>query len=248
MEDFLDPLLLTTQQSIDILAHGEIELKGQFVWGSNYTFLVYVQQHELPLQAVYKPVKGERELWDFPPETLAQREFGAFLVSEALGWHFVPATIIREDGPYGAGMLQLFIPHDPEKTYFSLTDDEKQRLKATAIFDIILNNADRKGSHLLYDRTGKLWVIDHGICFHQEPKLRTVIWDFIGEPIPENILADVRNLGKAVRKKGELREKLQDLLLPGELSALSARIEGIVSHPIFPQPAENFRPFPYPLV
>ena len=103
-----------------------------------------------------------------------------FLISETLGWHFVPATIIRNDGPYGAGMLQVFIPHNPEKTYFSLTDTEKQGLKATAVFDLILNNADRKGSHLLFDRTGKLWVIDHGICFHEEAKLRTVVWDFVG--------------------------------------------------------------------
>ena len=248
MDDFLDPLRLTTQQSLEILANGEIELKGQFVWGSNYTFLVTIQHSELPLQAVYKPVKGERQLWDFPPETLAPREKAAFLISEALGWHFVPATIIRNDGPYGAGMLQVFIPHNPEKTYFSLTDTEKQGLKATAVFDLILNNADRKGSHLLFDRTGKLWVIDHGICFHEEAKLRTVVWDFVGQRIPETILDDVKELSGLLKEKSDLQNELRELLTAEEVEALAARIENLLKDPIFPYPPENVRPFPYPLV
>jgi streptogramin lyase len=120
---------------------------------------------------------------DFPRASLARREVAAYLVSEALGWRLVPPTVYRKDGPIGSGSLQLFIEHDPGYHYFTFSDADRQRLHPVAIFDLLINNADRKGSHLLLDPDGHLWLIDHGLCFHREDKLRTVIWDFAGEPI-----------------------------------------------------------------
>ena len=146
MDDFLDPLAISSEKSTNMLIKGTFEIKGQFMWGSNYTFLAILDHAGESIQAIYKPIKGERRLWDFPPETLAMREKAAFILSEMLGWNFVPLTTIRDDGPFGGGMLQLYIPHDPQITYFSLSDEEKQTLKPAAVFDIIINNADRKGS------------------------------------------------------------------------------------------------------
>ena len=149
---------------------------------------------ELP--AVYKPIRGEQPLWDFPDNTLARREVAAYLVSEALGFHFVPYTTLREDGPfYGEGSLQQYIEYDPEYHYFSFSQEDKERLRPVAFFDLLVNNADRKGSHVLIEKdTDKLWVIDHGICFHEEDKLRTVIWDFAGKPIPGELCGTLHTL------------------------------------------------------
>ena len=179
---------------LNLLQHGEITIKGEFVWGSNYTFLAEVSQNGDKILSVYKPSRGERPLWDFPPASLARREAAAYLVSEALGWELVPPTVYRKKAPIGPGSLQLFIEHDPELHYFNLTWTTARGLRPVVLFDLLVNNADRKGSHLLFDNNHHLWLIDHGICFHAEDKLRTVIWDFAGEPIPENLLADLRRL------------------------------------------------------
>ncbi len=127
-----------------------------------------------------------------PASSLAKREVAAWMVSQALGWQLVPPTVYRRKGPFGKGSLQLFIPHDPNRHYFSMTDAEKESLKVVTVFDLLINNADRKGSHILWDESGHLWAIDHGICFHRDYKLRTVIWDFIGQPIPQEFLEDIR--------------------------------------------------------
>ena len=176
--------LLTLQQ-------GEISPQGKFLWGSNYTFLVEVAHQDRTLLGVYKPTRGERPLWDFPTATLAGREVAAYLVSEALGWQFVSPTVYRNDGPQGPGSLQLFIDHDPEYHYFNFSKEDHQRLRPVALFDLVINNADRKGSHVLVDPENHLWLIDHGICFHTENKIRTVIWDFASEPIPSELCADL---------------------------------------------------------
>src|SRR4030043_1029184 len=183
---------------MNVLQSGEITIKGEFVWGSNYTFLAEVCQNEHVIQSVYKPSRGERPLWDFPPTSLARREAAAYLVSEVLGWELVPPTVYRKKAPIGPGSLQLFIDHNPEVHYFNLNKVDLQSLRPVVLFDLLVNNADRKGSHLLFDTSHHLWLIDHGICFHAEDKLRTVIWDFAGEPIPESLLTDLDDFLKSL--------------------------------------------------
>lgn len=236
------------QSTESLLEHGEISLTGQFVWGSNYTFLVEVNGDGGPLAAVYKPARGERPLWDFPSGTLASREVAAYLVSLALGWDLVPLTVLRPDGPAGPGSLQVFVDADPEHHYFTFSDEEKQRLRPVAAFDLLINNADRKGGHVLLSPGGHLWLIDHGVCFHEEEKLRTVIWDFAGEPIPREILKDVERLQTGLAPGGELEGKLQSLLAPGEIRALERRAAALLASRQFPAPSDDRRPYPWPLV
>lgn len=224
-----------------------MEIAGQFNWGSNYTFLVNLTHDGETIQAVYKPQRGERPLWDFPPESLAGREVAAYLVSEALGWGLVPATIFRADGPLGPGSLQQHVPHDPELHYFTFSDEIRQRLRPAAMFDLIVNNADRKGGHILLGEGGKLWLIDHGICFHAAPKLRTVIWDFVGEQLPADLVADVERL-QAGLADNALRRDLAQYLNDEELDAMRARIAQLLAVSRFPAPPEDERYTPWPLV
>jgi len=221
-----------------VLQHGEIELKGQFMLGSNYTFLVDVHHEGQTVQAVYKPSKGEQPLWDFEDNTLALREVAAYLVSEALGFGFVPFTVLRE-GPFGPGSLQQHIEYDPNDHYFNFTDEDKSLLKPVALFDLLCNNADRKGGHIFFDAAHKLWVIDHGLCFHEEDKLRTVIWDFAGEPIPDSLLSRLSRLSAC-------RADLERYLSPGEVTRLQSRAEALLSSRVFPHPPADRRAFPYP--
>lgn len=227
------------------------------MWGSNYTFLTQVKYKEATFPAVYKPTRGTRPLWDFPPESLPRREVAAFLVSEALGWHFVPPTTFRQDGPLGPGSLQLFIEHDPDYHYFNFIDKDRQRLRPVVLFDILVNNADRKGSHILLDSDDHLWLIDHGVCFHTEEKLRTVIWDFAGEPIPEVLLANLRQFQKLLNINGEY----QSLVVPSELvtnlsahlripeiRAIAQRSNIIIDSSKFPDPNPDRRHYPWPAV
>jgi uncharacterized repeat protein (TIGR03843 family) len=239
---------LAYTEVMELLLNGTIDLQGQFVLGSNYTFLVNLQSKSSSIQAVYKPQKGEVPLWDFPPATLAARETAAFIVSEMLEWNLVPPTAIREDGPFGEGSFQLFIPHNPDLNYFTFGQKTRQRLKPTVLFDLILNNADRKGSHIILDENRHIWLIDHGLCFHPSPKYRTVIWDFSGESIESSLILQLQNLTKKLSTKSELNKNLQQLLDKNELDALKSRIEFIVDHPVFPMPDENKRQFPWPLV
>ena len=221
---------------------GEIELKGQFMLGSNYTFLVTVHHGGEDLPAVYKPSKGEQPLWDFPDNTLALREVAAYLTSEALGFHFVPYTTLRAEGPYGAGSLQQYIEYDPEYHYFSFTPEDKERLRPAALFDLLVNNADRKGSHVFFEAgTRKLWLIDHGICFHEQDKLRTVIWDFAGQPIPNELLTPLK-------KVHELRGLLEPYLSPEEIAALERRARRLLKDGIFPYEPSDRRAMPWPLL
>jgi len=231
---------------INVLQYGEITIKGEFVWGSNYTFLAEVSQNGDMVLSVYKPSRGERPLWDFPPSSLARREAAAYLVSEALGWELVPPTVYRKKAPIGPGSLQLFIDHDPELHYFNLSDTDHQCLRPVVLFDLLINNADRKGSHLLFDNNHHLWLIDHGICFHAEDKLRTVIWDFAGEPIPETLSADLRNFHHKLESTTDLFKELQALLSPQEIKALAARAKHLISLRRFPKPDSDQRSFPWP--
>jgi len=245
------PKAMDTTVLHQALSQGELELKGQFMLGSNYTFLVKVHHpvssrgagdgHEL--QAVYKPSRGEQPLWDFPDHTLAHREVAAYLVSEALGWSFVPYTALREDGPYGPGSIQQFIEYDPNYHYFNFSDEDKARLKPVMLFDLLCNNADRKGSHVIIEEeTRKMWLIDHGLCFHEQDKLRTVIWDYAGQPIPTVLLDALTHLFS----DQNLPAELQPYLRPREISALFTRAKALVSSGFFPFPPEDRRAFPYP--
>lgn len=237
-----------SQKYLNILKQGEISITGEFLWGSNYTFAVEISCDNQTLEAVYKPTRGERPLWDFPRATLAHREVAAYLVSEALGWSFVPPTIFRKDGPIGPGSLQLHVNHDPEYNYFSFSSADKERLRPVAIFDCLINNADRKGSHILIDQDDQLWLIDHGISFHQERKLRTVIWDFAGEPIPDPICSDLVKFESQLHEGTQFRNQLKQYLLPQEINALAKRNRELINLKKFPDPHPNRRPYPWPPV
>jgi hypothetical protein len=233
---------------LSALQKGELDLQGQFLNGSNYTFLVKLNYAEISMTTVYKPVRGEQPLWDFSAGTLGKREVAAFEVSEMLGWDFVPPTIFRRKAPLGAGSLQQYIEHNPDDHYFNFSDLDKQRLRPVVVFDIILNNADRKGSHILRDKHDHLWLIDHGICFNTEDKLRTVIWDFCGEPIPDNLLADLNLLVDTISHHGDQVKELSKLLQSSEIEALSLRARGLLKTRSFPYPKRNSRPYPWPPV
>ena len=233
---------------LKVLQNGEITIKGEFVWGSNYTFLAEVCQDSDKLMSVYKPSRGERPLWDFPAASLARREAAAFVVSEALGWKLVPPTVYRKTAPIGPGSLQLFIEHDPEMHYFNLIEADRQSLRPVVLFDLLINNADRKGSHLLFDEHHHLWLIDHGICFHAEDKLRTVIWDFADEPIPEQLCVDLQSFLLKLQPGSDLLKQLESLLSQREIKALASRAERLISLSRFPEPDPEERSYPWPLL
>jgi len=224
----------------DVLHYGDLEIKGQFTLGSNYTFLVDVHYQGTTLPAVYKPTRGEQPLWDFEENTLALREVVAYVVSESLGFHIVPLTMLRDDGPYGAGSLQQFIHYDPEYHYFSFSPEDRDRLRTVVLFDLLINNADRKGSHVFFENdTHKLFAIDHGICFHSEDKLRTVLWDFAGQKIPDDLLSPLSKVTK-------LLPSLEPYLSSDELSALCSRADSLIKKRLFPRQPRDRRAMPWP--
>jgi uncharacterized repeat protein (TIGR03843 family) len=239
--------ILTDDETLRVLASGEMTLSGRFLWGSNYTFLAQVTLDERRVPAVYKPSQGERPLWDFDQGTLSAREVAAYITSRALGWDLVPPTVLRTDGPAGPGSLQLYVDADPERHYFTFDEDQKKLLRPVAVFDCLVNNADRKGGHVLLDPRGHLWLIDHGLCFHEDDKLRTVIWDFAGEAIPAGLLQDVSRLQSMLQAGGELCATYASLLSQEEIEALSSRAGRLLSARRFPTP-DSHRPYPWPLV
>ena len=240
---------LTVETVLEALQNGELALEGEFVHGYNYTFLVKVKPEEgEPFFAVYKPQQGEQPLWDFPANTLAHREAAAFLVSQALGWELVPPTVYREDGPFGPGSLQLYIEHDPNHHYFNFNDEEFQILRPVVLFDLLINNADRKGGHMIFGEDEHLWLIDHGLCFNVEEKLRTVIWDFAGELIPEDLCAALREFRQKLGPPSDLLDALKEHLAPDEIEALVARIENLLPCKHFPYPPQDRRAYPFPPV
>jgi hypothetical protein len=236
------------KETIAVLQHGEIIVKGKFLWGSNFTFLVEVEHEGMSLQAVYKPSRGERPLWDFPSASLAHREAAAYLVSEAMELGMIPETVYRRRGPVGAGSLQRFIEHDPENHYFNMQKTDLERLRPVALFDLVVNNADRKGGHVLLDGESHIWLIDHGLCFHVEDKLRTVIWDFCGQTIAPDLLEKLRSLQKQLQPEQDLFTELGRHLSGGEIRAMGRRISSMLENPVFPDPHPNRRPYPWPLL
>jgi hypothetical protein len=229
------------------LRDGDLEILGLLPRSSNYTFLTRVHDDDDPLFAVYKPRRGEAPLWDFPEGTLCNREVAAYVVAEALGWPWVPPTVLR-DGPHGTGSVQLFVRFDPERHYLTMREERPDDFRRIALFDVVANNADRKSGHCLFeaDDGGRLFSVDHGVCFHDEPKLRTVIWDFAGEEVPSDLLDDLRRLGERLAD-GPLRAEVGDLLLPAETRALERRLADLVEDARFPEPGPG-RPYPWPIV
>lgn len=242
-------MIIKNQQAPDgklnqTLEKGEISLQGQFLLGSNYTFLVTIHHEEQEFPAVYKPTRGEQPLWDFPEASLARREVAAYLVSEALGFGLVPLTVLR-DGPYGPGSLQQFIDYNPNYHYFNFKPEDRQRLRPVVLFDLLINNADRKGSHVFFQkRTRRLFGIDHGLCFHADDKLRTVLWDFAGETIPPDLISALETFLSALDLN--LPADLEPYLSLEEIAALRTRADALLAHPVFPQPPHDRRSFPYP--
>ncbi len=233
-----------------LLEEGQLEVLGRIPWASNATMLAKICRDGLESLAVYKPARGERPLWDFPEGTLYRREVAAYLVSEQLGWGLVPLTVARDDGPFGVGSLQRFVDADLEVTAFELVERGDATMPLIAAFDVVINNADRKAGHCLDDRSqgsggGRVWAIDHGVCFHVEPKLRTVLWDFAGQRLARRLLDDLRGLVAAL--EGELGERLTGILAPAEIEALTERTEQLTRSGRFPHPVGR-RPYPWPLV
>ncbi|HEY3345616.1 MAG TPA: SCO1664 family protein [Anaerolineaceae bacterium] len=233
---------------LEALQKGDMSLQGQFLQGSNYTFLAQIDCGDQQFPVVYKPTRGEQPLWDFPTGTLAKREVVAFKISEALGWDLVPPTVYRRLGPLGAGSVQLYIEHDATYHYFNFEADDKQRLRPVILFDCLVNNADRKASHVLVDASGHIWLIDHGLCFHTEDKLRTVIWDYAGEPIPQPLREDVKRFMLHLRAGGDVAQDLVHLLKEDEVLAMGGRASRLLDSGCFPMPPTDRRVYPWPPV
>ena len=230
-----------------VLADSPLTVHGRIVNASNGTMLVQADAGDDVL-AVYKPQAGERPLWDFPFGTLHLREVAAYEVSAHLGWEVVPPTILR-DGPFGPGSVQLFIDHDPRRHYFVLVEDEAhdEALARMAAFDLVVNNADRKGGHVLLAPDGHIWGCDHGLTFHEETKLRTVIWDFGGVELPPAWIEDLCRLAADLADPASgLATRLRDLLDQPEIDILARRARALAAAGQLPDLAEDERPYPWP--
>jgi uncharacterized repeat protein (TIGR03843 family) len=255
-----DELRGDSAAALNLLRCGEVEVLGRMPRSSNATLLAEVRRGAGPgdreraaaghggadcLRAVYKPRRGERPLWDFP-DGLDHREVAAYELSSWLGWNIVPETVLRADEglPFGAGSLQRFVDFDPEQHYFTLVEDEARHdaLRTICCFDLVANSADRKGGHCLAGDDGRLWAVDNGLTFHCDAKLRTVIWEFGGQPIPDHLLADLRRLAEAGPPPG-----LEALLSPAERRALVRRANALAGRRAFPVD-DTGRRYPWPLV
>lgn len=229
------------------LRTGELTPVGRFAAASNATLLCRVGDSDT--LAVYKPRRGEAPLWDFPPGTLWLREVAAYVLAGALGWPLVPVTVRREEGPHGPGSVQHFVDHDPDHHYFWLLEHGGEgilaQLRRMVVFDLLANNADRKASHVLLAEGDRILLVDHGVCFAAEPKLRTVAWHFAGEPVPEAERSAVVALAERLREGQDPAGRLAGLLSDEELAALADRAELVAGLRELPAPSGP-RPFPWP--
>jgi uncharacterized repeat protein (TIGR03843 family) len=228
--------------ALRLLLDGEVDVEGRMPWSSNATFLVNLRAGDVEGQAIYKPGRGERPLWDFP-HGLYRREVAAWQLSEVLGLGIVPPTVTR-DGPFGEGSFQLFIPSDFEQHYFTLFEgrpDLHDQLRTICAFDLVANNTDRKSGHCLLGLDGRVWAIDHGLCFAPRFKLRTVIWEFAQEPIPTDVVE--RFATACDRVPAAVADELDE----EEIDALLGRIRSVVARPVFPADTTGHR-YPWPLV
>ena len=259
---------------LDVLTFGEIELEGRLVDASNVVLLGQLDLGDIRTRVIYKPVTGERPLWDFPDGTLAQREAAAFVISAVGGWNLVPPTVLR-DGPLGSGSVQLWVdaveggahtlidvvtPAElapgwlpvfeaqlADGTTVVVAHADRPELASAAVFDVVINNADRKGSHLVMDESGSVWGFDHGISGHVEPKLRTVLWGWVGKPLPEADLSRLEALlGWLSNPRSPVSRSIKGLLSPAEVDALRQRIAGLLTTGLFPEPNGRGPAVPWP--
>ncbi|MFB9735988.1 SCO1664 family protein [Streptomyces thermocoprophilus] len=257
----------------ELLTHGELTVRGRIREASNAALFCTVAHEGREASCVYKPVAGERPLWDFPDGTLARREVAAYEVSEATGWGLVPPTVLR-DGPYGEGMCQLWIDVVPDAELLALVDGEEpgpgwkavgladvgegrtallvhaddERLRRLAVLDAVINNADRKGGHLLPAGEGRLYGIDHGVTFNTENKLRTLLWGWAGEPLTAEALGVLGVLRDALADGGELARRLAPLITPAEIAATRARVDALLASEHHPEPGGDWPAIPWPPV
>ena len=253
----------------EVITRGEITVTGRLSDASNLTLLGEATLDGVTVPCIYKPVRGERPLWDFPDGTLAERELAAYLVSRAAGWDCVPLTVIR-DGPYGPGMVQRWISDaDPEEVVdlvpvgdipagwlpvlraidtngddVAVVHADNPALATLAGFDAVVNNADRKGSHVLPAGDGRILGVDHGLCFHTEDKLRTILWGWAGRPLPDDVISGLARLNKALA--GELGERLDELITTAEMAALRHRLDRLAAKRKFPKAPTHRTPIPWP--
>ncbi len=239
---------MSEADAIPLLESAEVIGGYRMPYGSNYTFMVHLDAGEGKcIRAIYKPRDGERPLYDYPSGTLYQRERATFVLSRALGWPKVPYTLVRE-GPYGIGSMQMYIDCDPDITYFSLIEENAEELAKFAVFDLVVNNGDRKAGHCLRDDAGDIWSIDHGLTFHPQFKLRTVMVEFWGKPIPEGLTGDLEDLLAALQSPTEnLPYILGELIDTREMHALMQRLEIILKQGNLPV-LDPYRNVPWPWV
>ncbi|MFD8274076.1 SCO1664 family protein [Streptomyces flaveolus] len=270
----IPPRSVTTDAAAaELLARGELTVRGRIREASNAALYCTVTHEGREAACIYKPVAGERPLWDFPDGTLAQREVAAYEVSEATGWGLVPPTVLR-DGPYGEGMVQLWIDTAPESELLALVDAEEpgpgwkavafaevdegrtallvhaddERLRRLAVLDAVVNNADRKGGHLLPAAGERLYGIDHGVTFHAENKLRTLLWGWAGDPLTAEALAALDALREALGDGAPLAARLGELITPAELDATRARVGALLESGKHPEPSGEWPAIPWPPV
>jgi len=228
-----------------LLTDGALEVVGRLVEASNTTLYCRISTASAEATCVYKPEAGERPLWDFPDGTLARRELAAYLVSELTGWAIVPPTVYR-DGPYGPGMVQLWIDIDDQVDLIELLSSDDPRLRRMAVFDAVINNADRKGGHLLPTPDGHLYGVDHGVCFAADDKLRTLLWRWAGQPLPPEAVAVLVRLRSQLSQ--ELGAELAALLMADEITALNQRIARLLDSGRYPMPNPDWPAIPWPPV
>ncbi len=227
------------------LEQGEVTGCDSLYLGSNHVFTVTLANEGKMIKAVYKPRRGETPLYDFPDGTLYRREYAAFLISQALEWFLVPPTVIRT-GPHGIGSMQWFVDTTSRVGYDSLKARYLPQLEKVALFDHLVNNGDRKAGHCLEGQDRRLWCVDHGLTFNVMPKLRTVVWDFSGQLIPEKLVSDVMALQQKLEWAGPLKEALYRLLAVPEVEALEFRLKEVIDNPVFPAPESGWSvPWPW---
>ena len=226
-----------------LLLTGEIDLEGRMLDASNVTLVGYIRTGELEAECVYKPVAGERPLWDFPDGTLAGREVSAALVSEATGWRVVPPTVLR-DGPFGPGMVQLWIDGDPDVDLAAFVRSEDPGLRRMAVFDAVVNNADRKGGHIIPTSDGHVYGVDHGICFSVDPKLRTLLWRWAGQPLTAEAIEVLEKLTGDLM--GDLGDQLHEHLTRREVRRTQQRVAELLRTGRHPRPSGDWPALPWP--
>lgn len=243
------PEYLVPDEALEIIASGEMQLLGEMPRASNYTFAATVTDGDRAGLVIYKPQAGETPLYDFPDGTLYAREVAAYVLCHALGWDFVPPTVVRA-GVHGIGSVQVCIQAEPTEHYLTLVGGAHDDvLRQICAFDIVVNNADRKSGHIMREvGTSKIWAIDHGVCFHTDEKLRTVIWDFAGEDLPAPIGDALESLARDLIRQGECAAKLSRLVTDDEVRATGVRIGELLDAGRFPDPPADRRPYPWPPV